>query len=151
MIKSFRGQIADGAQVTINLHTNDGKTGYRIVKLDFIDSAPGIENIEAIVKIYSKQQTPLSVDGLVNFSDNTLLGVLYYSESKEHYYPGNVTVIFDKVIINQDIYVTYSDVSGSSSGNYYLELEQISLDLNASTVATLQSIRQKATGTVTPP
>jgi len=139
MIKTFRGLMADGAQERVTLHTNDGKTGYMIVKLDFIDSAPGTENIEAIIKIYSEKQS--SIDGLVNFSDNTLLGVCYYSESKEHYYPGNVTVIFDKVVVNQDIYVTYSDVSGSSSGNYYLELEQISLDLNEATVATLQSIR----------
>jgi len=32
MIKTFRGKIADDTQDTINLHTNDGKTGYRITK-----------------------------------------------------------------------------------------------------------------------
>ena len=43
---------------------------------------------------------------------------------------------------NQDIFVTCD--TGSTSGescNYYIELEQIKLDLNENTVATLKDIR----------
>ena len=36
MIKSYRGLIADGAQDRIPLHTNDGKTGYKIVKFQIM-------------------------------------------------------------------------------------------------------------------
>ena len=41
MIKSFRGILADGAEERITLHTNDGKTGYRIVKFQIIVPEPG--------------------------------------------------------------------------------------------------------------
>jgi len=52
MIKTFRGLIGDDAQDTINLHTNDGKTGYRIVKLSVIGIDPRTVNAEQMLKIY---------------------------------------------------------------------------------------------------
>ena len=51
MIKTFRGQIADGGQDTILLHTNDGSAGYRIVKFQIMTSAPGTTRAEHILKI----------------------------------------------------------------------------------------------------
>jgi len=141
MIKSFRGKIAHGGQQRLNLHTNDGKTGYRIVKLEGIDSVPGTQNVEGVIKVYSVSQT--AVDATVDFSDQTLLGVHYYTEGASATAPGMVNVIFDNMIINQDIYVTYTEGSTNTAGNYYIELEQISLDMNEATVATLQSIRSK--------
>ena len=39
---------------------------------------------------------------------------------------------------NQDIYIT---CKSSGNMNYYMELEQIKLDLNENTVATLKDIR----------
>ena len=45
------------------------------------------------------------------------------------------------MIFNQDIYLTHLESQGSSAVNYYLELEQIKLDLNENTVATLKDIR----------
>jgi len=140
MIKTFRGLIADGAQDTINLHTNDGKTGYRIVKFQAIGADIfGTSSSELILKIYSISQT--SVTATIDFSDNALLGVATYSSHENgHLYPEDQVVIFDNTIFNQDIYVTALCKQGNA-GNYYIELEQISLDLNESTVATLQSIR----------
>ena len=41
-IKSYRGLMADGATLRINLRTNDGKTGYRIKKFEAIPNAPGV-------------------------------------------------------------------------------------------------------------
>ena len=50
-------------------------------------------------------------------------------------------VIFDNEIFNQDIYITHTDNKNAESINYYIELEQIKLDLNQNTVATLKDIR----------
>jgi len=139
MIKSFRGLLADGGQDTINLHTNDGKTGYRIVKFQVINYAPGVNTIEGTMKIYSLQQT--AVDALVDFNEPTLLGAAYYVDANSTANTQTQHVIFDQVIFNQDIFITYVDTDNSNPLNYYIELEQMPLDLNESTVATLQSIR----------
>jgi len=139
MIKTFRGLMADGAQDTINLHTNNGKTGYRIVKFQLMGRTPGSMTIEAVVKIYTKLQS--TIDHTVDFSDPTLLGAGYYIDNSSVVYGQWETVIFDNQIFNQDIFITHLDNSGGEFINYYIELEQISLDLNEATVATLQSIR----------
>jgi len=52
MIKTFRGMMVDGAQDTIVLHTNDGSTGYRIVKFQIMMEQPGNTAQESVVKIY---------------------------------------------------------------------------------------------------
>ena len=50
--------------------------------------------------------------------------------------------IFDNMTFNQDIYVTYKDDETAGKFiNYYIELEQVKLDLNENTVATLKDIR----------
>jgi len=138
-IKTFRGLIADGAQDTIVLHTNDGSTGYRIVKFQLIMKEPGQDNVEHTVKIYKVSQT--SVDNTIDFSDNALIGASYYTEGASDSYPGFITILFDNEIFNQDIYITHSDLGGTAAVNYYIELEQIKLDLSESTVATLKDIR----------
>ena len=139
MIKTFRGLIADGAQDTIVLHTNDGSTGYRIVKFEVI--APNANtNFEQVLKIYKVEQSAVSTT--IDFSDNTLLGaVIYVANTGNAYNPAPI-IIFDKEIFNQDIYITSKDdaVTGIAV-NYYIELEQVKLDLGASTVATLKDIR----------
>ena len=137
-IKTFRGLIADGGQDTIVLHTNTGSTGYRIVKFAIVSSAPGTALSENVIKIYKTPQT--SVDGLVNMTDNTLLGCAIYHETTGVY--GLHTIFFENEIFNQDIYVTNSDTGATASScNYYIELEQVKLDLGENTVATLKDIR----------
>ena len=143
-IKSFRGLIADGGQDTIVLHTNDGSTGYRIVKFQLMPNNPGVGGPESVVKIYKVEQS--AVDGVVDFSDNTLLGAAFQKtqEDSANTEAGIVTV-FDNEIFNQDIYVTCFDVKAEAVPmNYYIELEQIKLDLNENTVATLKDIRNLA-------
>jgi len=57
-------------------------------------------------------------------------------------YPIQQVIIFDQEIFNQDIYIGNQDVAGSNSKiNYYIELEQMKLDLSENTVATLKDIR----------
>jgi len=52
-----------------------------------------------------------------------------------------MTVIFDREIFNQDIYITQSEQSGSQSLNYYLELEVIPLDDAGAEYTTLKDMR----------
>jgi len=144
-IKTFRGLMADGAQDTINLHTNDGSTGYRIVKFELFPQQPGVVSQESVLKIYKVKQPDLGggvfADGIVNFSDNTLLAAAYYGDTSNVDSVTQGIVSFDQEIFNQDIYITHSDINASEAINYYIELEQVNLDLNQNTVATLQSIR----------
>jgi len=150
MIKTFRGLIADAAQDTIVLHTNDGSTGYRIVKFEIIDKAPGTANLENVVKIYTVSQTTggLSVDGVIDFSDNTLLGCAFWTYSGSNpTYSTPYQIIFDQMVFNQDIYVTHKDVSANANpSNYYIELEQVKLDLSENIVATLKNLKNLEPG-----
>jgi hypothetical protein len=143
-IKTFRGQIADGAQDTIVLHTNDGSTGYRIIKLALFPTKPGGTNhIENVVQVFKTDQSAslVTVNPSVDFSNNKLLAAAYLVDDVNMASGPLEVVVFDSEIFNQDIYVTHTDVNGTLAVNYYIELEQVTLDLNENTVATLKDIR----------
>jgi len=140
-IKSFRGKIADGEQDTVILHTNDGSIGYKIVKFRIVGDQPGAVTSEHTVKIYKVKQS--TIDALVDFSDQTLLGMGFYSTNPSTAYSDTDTVIFDSEVFNQDIYITHTETNASNPVNYYIELEQFKLDLNQNTVATLKDIRNE--------
>ena len=142
-IKTFRGLMADEAIDKVVLHTNDGSTGYRIKKFLIMSRDPGANTLEAVMKIYKVPQTG-TPDGVVDFSDNTLLGVATLKEHDNQTAPISIGVIFDNEIVNQDIYIAYKDVSNGIACNYYIELEQVKLNLNQNTVATLKDIRNVA-------
>jgi len=143
MIKTFRGQIVDGGQDTLVLHTNDGSTGYRIVKFEVMTTQFGVVTQENVVKIYTISQSTVPTSGAtIDFNDQTLLGVaLWSSQSSAKIYPEDMVVIFDKRIFNQDIYITNTDNEDANAINYHIELEQVKLDLGENTVATLKDIR----------
>jgi len=146
-IKTFRGQIADGAQDIIVLHTIDGSTGYRIVKLALFPTKPGGTNhIENVVQVFKTDQSAnlVTVNPSVDFSDNRLLAAAYLVDDVNMASGPLEVVIFDGEVFNQDIYVTHTDVNGTLAVNYYIELEQVKLDLNENTVATLKDIRNVA-------
>jgi len=147
MNKTFRGQVPNGGQDTIVLHTNDGTTGYRIKKFQLMQTTPGASGSELTCKIYSVVQT--SSNGVVDFQDNTLLAVGTYESASGAGSGPNVIVVFDNMTFNQDIYVTAVDTAANLPTNYYLELEQVKLDLNENTVATLKDIRNKELRTMT--
>jgi len=114
-IKTFRGLMTDGAIDTIVLHTNDGSTGYRIVKFQVM-GPDNNTNFEHVVKIYKIPQTTATTD--VDFSDNTLLATaLVNSDSGRSILP-SPTIIFDNEIFNQDIYVTNKGHDNTSNVNY---------------------------------
>ena len=140
-IKSFKGMLADNTEDIIHLHTNDGSVGYRVVKFQIINKEPGVNAVKGVVKIYKVSQA--SPDAIIDFQDNHLLGAAYYEDNDSVTYVHGKTIIFDNEVFNQDIYITYSDVQGTEPMNYYIELEQIKLDLNENTVATLKDIRNE--------
>ena len=137
-IKSFRGRIKDSDIQTIVLHTNNGSTGYRIKKFQLlpIDSN---ETVEQSVKIYAVPQVPATED--IDFSDNTLLaaGIVHANADRDFVSPD--TVIFDNMTFNQDIFITSKAGSSARDVNYYIELEQFTIDLAENTIATLKDIR----------
>tara|TARA_Y100000004_G_scaffold34469_1_gene36838 strand:+ start:1255 stop:1701 length:447 start_codon:yes stop_codon:yes gene_type:complete len=141
-IKSFRGLIADGAIDTINLHTNNGSTGYKIVKFEIMQKSPGAEVGEHIVKIFTIPQT--TATSTIDFSDNTLLAAAFLKTHTSQIYADTNAVIFDNIIFNQDIDITHVDVATGGTDepiNYHIELEQVNLSLDENTVATLKDIR----------
>lgn len=142
-IKTFRGLLADGTQDQIRLEHRDGKVGYRIKKFQVMGITEN-ENYEASVKIFSIKQT--AVTTTVNFSDNTLLAAALYHDYSTATIPANQTIVFDGVTFNQDIYVTYAEVTGSGPDlNYYVELETISLDDVEATAVILKNFRNTNT------
>tara|TARA_Y100001963_G_scaffold37143_1_gene51956 strand:- start:83 stop:532 length:450 start_codon:yes stop_codon:yes gene_type:complete len=145
-IKSFRGKMTNDTMDTINLHTNNGSVGYRIKKFQVMQATDA--DVEATIKIYSVEQTANTND--IDFSDNTLLAAAYFtSSSSGQVYPEDQTVVFDNMVFNQDIYITLRGHNYAADVNYYLELEQVKLDLNENTVATLKDIRNIVEPTVT--
>jgi len=141
-IVSFRGQLEMGVQEMIPLSTIKGLIGYKVKKFQIMSASPGTGNIEMIGQIYKTLESS-NVNSTPNFSNNRLLGVaLYHDGAANDTTHFMATTIFDNEKFNQDIYVNITDATGSTiRGNYYIELEQMPLDLNEATVATLKDIR----------
>ena len=140
MNKSFRGMLADGGQDRIRLSTNNGLIGYRIVKFEIMPENLASARQESTVKVFAQKQN--TVTGTVNFNDPLLLAAAYI-ENYEEISGGsnNLVTIFDNIKFNQDVFITHVDGSTGENINYHLELEQVKLDLNESTVATLKDMR----------
>ena len=144
-IKTFRGLLADGAQQEINLRTNTGKIAYRIHKFELMVKGPGQANSEHTVKIFTLPQATGDIDGIINFGDHNLLAAGIVSNTTAGYSQifNAPPVIFDNVTFNQNIFITHFESHSNEAINYHLELEQIKLSDNESTMATLQSIRSR--------
>jgi hypothetical protein len=139
MIKTFRALLAADGQDTIRLSTINGMTGYRIKKFQLMPELPGTTSYELIVKVWTVEQD--TIDSTVDFSNSRLLAAAYL-EGLTSTTPGDeLSVIFDNITFNQDIFITCKNENGSNGANYYLELEQTKLDLSEATVATLKDMR----------
>ena len=98
-------------------------------------------------KIYREEQS--SVDGVINFTNSSLLAAGYYVRSLNPSAPYVATIsesitIFDNETFNQDIYVTMKSGQGGTNLNYYIELEGFPLASDEATVATLKDIKLNA-------
>ena len=139
-VKSFRGMLADGEVRTIRLSTNDGLTGYRIVKFQIIGEKPAGANQESVVQVWSVEPSASSAE--INFEIPTLLGAAYLEGAADAKTESQAQIIiFDHVKFNQDIYITHTDSETGENCNYYLELEQVKLSKDEATVATLKDMR----------
>jgi len=138
--KTFRGKLADDARERIRLGTNNGLTGYKIVKFQTIPATPGNATQESVMQVYTQEPT----DNLatVDFTNPLLLAVAMYKQeaNASQTAQGNV-VIFDSMKFNQDIFISHKDAATGEEMNYYLELEQFKLNLDEATVATLKDMR----------
>ena len=145
MNKTFRGLLADGGSERIRLSTNNGLTGYKVIKFQGIQNTPGTgQSVEAVMKLDTTDKTKngtVAVDNIVDFRSPTLIGVVYYQDNNGTAELSNETIIFDSMIFNQDIFITHIDSDGAVPMNYYLELEQVKLSENEATVATLKDMR----------
>ncbi len=144
MNKTFRGRLADGAQEQIRLSTNNGLTGYQVVKLQLIPQIPTTGgDKEMIVQLFTTKRPGVISTSAANidFTDPTLLAVATWSGSDDPRYQNHQQVIFDSTKFNQDIYITHTNTDGLGDVNFYLELKKVTLDLNEATVATLKDMR----------
>ena len=146
MIKTFRGQLADGGQDHIRLQTIKGKVGYRIIKFQAFPNLPGTTDWESTLQIWRTKQTNISTStATVDFTNGDLLAALYYPESSNVSYSGLPTVVFDNEIFNQDIYITHTETDQATLMNYYIELEVIPLTDSDAEFTTLKDIRGRNT------
>ena len=136
-IKTFRGLIPNNGTVKLSLATNNGAIGYKLMKFQIMP-VQSYNNYEITSKIFKVEPGTASSD--VNLSDNTIVGVAF-SGLADGKYAGAKTVIMDRDVFNQDIYITAVDNGGSQDCNFYLELETMTLDLNENTLVTLKDIR----------
>jgi len=143
VVKTFRGLLADGGQDHIRLQTIKGKVGYKIIKCQLLSEKPGAVSQQSVVKIYKEEQS--TIDGIVDFTDTTLLGSGIYilSDNSTAIWNTSETIIFDSEIFNQDIYITHSDISTGQKCNYYLELEVIPLDDKSAEYTTIKELRTR--------
>jgi hypothetical protein len=144
MNKTFKGLLADGEVKTIRLSTKDGLTGYKIVKFQLFPEKPGQDAQESIVIIESLE--PSAATGTVNFDSPTLLAVSLTANDtnlEQGRIPPPDTVVIDNKMINQDIYISHKDMLTGAKCNFYIELEQVKLELNEATVATLKDMRAR--------
>jgi len=141
VVKTFRGNVADGAEDRIRLSTIKGKMGYKIIKFEVIGTDPGsTENFQCVVQMWKTTQS--SPGTAINFTDSDLLAVGVYNFGGTGTAPGVVTTIFDQEMFNQDIFISQSTRGGSLGCNYYFELEAIPLDDAGAEYTTLKDMRQ---------
>jgi len=141
-IISYRSLMADGDIQTIPLHTNNGKTGYKISKFDLLPEKPGQTDHRFVIQIFKVK--PTSATGTVDFTDTTLLGAGEIEDNAAVHYPNSSAgIVFDNEVFNQDIYVTMKDLSTGESCNYYIELEQMDLTEDQALVAIVKNLRNE--------
>lgn len=147
MIKTYRGQLPGndaGSKDSIPLHTTDGKIGYRVKKFQTIQKSPGAQHCEGLVILWKTDPTAAEIaTKTIDLQDNRILGMAFYSaNSSANTYPEDMTIIFDNQIVNQDIFISYIDVSTTNDAmNYYLELEQIKLSETEALVSIVKNLR----------
>lgn len=132
--------MATSTQEEILLSTKKGEKGYRIIKFQLMPNNYNVSD-EYTIQVWKTDQST-SIDNVQDFSDNRLLAAGYIATDSSDITTDS-TVIFDREIFNQDIFVTAKSQSGNTC-NYYLELEVIMLNETEAMVTTLKDIRNNS-------
>tara|TARA_Y100000361_G_C11043362_1_gene281136 strand:- start:165 stop:605 length:441 start_codon:yes stop_codon:yes gene_type:complete len=139
-IKTFKGQIEKGTTKKIHLSTSDGLTGYKVTKFHGLPADVESGSNEAALQLYTNEGN--AVTTAINFDNPEFLGCFIFIRDQGTVAITSDFVVFDHQIVNQDLFVTYDDGQGSATAfNFYLELEQVKLNINESTFTTLKNIR----------
>ena len=140
MKKTFKGKIADSTITRIRLSTNNGLTGYQVMKLQLFPENFGLADQESVVALYSLE--PAAAIANLDFDDPTLLAATCMSTDNSENNPLNTNIVIDQKIVNQDIFLTHQNTHADAGPvNFYLELEQVNLSKDEATVATLKDMR----------
>jgi hypothetical protein len=128
-IKTYRDLLSDGEQLTIPLHST-GK-GFKIKHFEIMSNLPTSGgHKEHVVQVWKVKQTsvPTTAPAPIDFSNQALLAAAWTLTSDSPAYASSQSVMFDREIINQNIYVTHTDTDGTDTCNFYLELEEITMN-----------------------
>ena len=124
-IKTFRGLLNDLQQDRIYLAGGEVDKGYKITKFELIAAAPASQDSVNIVKITTtKQSTPTAA---IDFNDDSLLAAGVMQSTSSYAYGEYTAVVFDQVVVNQDIFIANKDYATGEGVNYYLELEEFKM------------------------
>ena len=124
-IKTFRGLLNDLQQDRIYLAGGEVDKGYKITKFELIAAAPASQDSVNIVKITTtKQSTPTAA---IDFNDDSLLAAGVMQSTSSYAYGEYTAIVFDQVVVNQDIFIANKDYATGEGVNYYLELEEVTM------------------------
>jgi len=123
---SFRGLLADGGQDRIRIEGATGEIAWRITKFQIFGNVPGSGNMESTLMVWREKQDTVSTSvATVDFSNDELLAAAYWASGAGLDQIGQSEVVFDNTLFVRNIYITHTDTVGSSSFNYYIELEEV--------------------------
>ena len=139
MNKTFKGKLASNANATIRLSTNNGLTGYKIIKFQIF---PVNFNTSDEYNMQITSNGPSSDPSEFNFDNPSMLAAAYFENGSGVGNEGTFanTVIIDTKVVNQDIFISHKSQS-SKECNYYLELEQVKLSVDEAAISTLKNMR----------
>ena len=129
---TFRALMTKDDIIKIPLHnsTEPGQA-FKIRKLMVMpNDVDGSTSHECSVQVFSVNPGVARID--IDFSDDTLLGAVYYARSLQTAAPyvidaASTSIIFDNTLINQDIYITYNSGQSGQKINVYMELEELNI------------------------
>jgi hypothetical protein len=138
---TFKGLLVIGEEQRIKLATINGKTGYRITKLQTIAKNAGASDSVSLVTIYKTKGLLAGVTN-TDLSNSNILATAYKKMQNGSAEPDSETIISDLEIFNQDIFITAGSPDGDTQPvSYYLELEAMDISDIQATKLTLENIR----------
>ena len=127
-IKTFRGKLIDHTMDRISLQGGESDIGYRLVKFQVMGKDEN-QDYETTIQIFkTKPEFTTTKTQQVDFTDDTLLAACFYNDSTSGGEEAAQTIMFDKEVINQDLYITMDGSQTSNATiNYYLEFEEVKM------------------------